>query len=159
MTHPDTGEKATMSESIDRTEVARAFAQHRFDKAIPHLARDVSWTILGYMVLEGADAVARTCRDTAGSLHDTVVVWERCRTVTEDDTVVAVHRNASGCGDCRRCEEVCPDGLPLDRIGVQDCTGCLYCWWACPKDAITLEGDPGFLARHAERYKRAIERL
>ncbi len=88
MTHPDTGEKATMSESIDRTEVARAFAQHRFDKAIPHLARDVSWTILGYMVLEGADAVARTCRDTAGSLHDTVVVWERCRTVTEDDTVV-----------------------------------------------------------------------
>ena len=88
MTHPDTGEKATMSESIHRTEVARAFAQHRFDKAIPHLARDVSWTILGYMVLEGADAVARTCRDTAGSLHDTVVAWERCRTVTEDDTVV-----------------------------------------------------------------------
>ena len=88
MTHPDTGEKATMSESIDRTEVARAFAQHRFDKAIPPLARDVSWTILGYMVLEGADAVARTCRDTAGSLHDTVVAWEHCRTVTEDDTVV-----------------------------------------------------------------------
>ena len=78
---------------------------------------------------------------------------------SEDDTVVAVHRNASGCGDCRRCEDVCPDGLPLDRIGAQDCTGCLYCWWVCPKDAITLEGDPGFLARHAERYKRAIEQL
>jgi ferredoxin len=54
---------------------------------------------------------------------------------------------------------VCPDGLPLDRIGVQDCTSCLYCWWACPKDAITLDGELGFLARHAERYKRAIERL
>jgi hypothetical protein len=86
--HPDTGEKATMSESIDRTEVARAFAQHRFDEALPHLASDVSWTILGYMVLEGADAVARTCRDTAGSLQDTSAVWERCRTVSENDTVV-----------------------------------------------------------------------
>jgi len=77
----------------------------------------------------------------------------------EDDTVVAVHRAADRCGDCRRCEDVCPDGLPLDRIGAQDCTGCLYCWWVCPKDAIALEGDLGFLARHGERYKTAIERL
>jgi uncharacterized protein (DUF362 family)/ferredoxin len=77
----------------------------------------------------------------------------------EDDTVVAVHRAADRCGDCRRCEDVCPDGLPLDRIGAQDCTGCLYCWWVCPKDALSLEGDLGFLARHAERYKSAIERL
>jgi ferredoxin len=77
----------------------------------------------------------------------------------EDDTVVAVHRAAERCGDCRRCEDVCPDGLPLDRIGVQDCTGCLYCWWVCPNDALSLEGDLGFLARHAERYKRAIEQL
>lgn len=77
----------------------------------------------------------------------------------EDDTVVAVHRAADLCGDCRRCEDVCPDGLPLDRIGAQECTGCLYCWWVCPKDALSLDGDLGFLQRHADRYKAAIERL
>ncbi len=77
-----------MSDPVDRTDVARAFAQHRFDQAIPHLARDVRWTILGYLVLEGADAVARTCRDTEGSLAGTTAGWERCRTVAEGDTVV-----------------------------------------------------------------------
>ena len=77
-----------MSDPVDRTEVARAFAQHRFEQAIPVLARDVRWTILGYLVLEGADAVARTCRDTAGSLAGTTAEWERCRTVAQGDTVV-----------------------------------------------------------------------
>ena len=81
-----------MSDPVDRTEVARAFAQHRFDQAIPHLAHDVRWTILGYLVLEGADAVARTCRDTAGSLAGTTAEWERCRTVAEGDTVVVEAR-------------------------------------------------------------------
>ncbi len=55
-----------------RAEIARAFAQHRFDDVLPHLARDVVWTIVGYSVLEGADAVATTCRDTAGGLAATV---------------------------------------------------------------------------------------
>lgn len=71
-----------------RAEIARAFAQHRFDDALPHLARDVVWTIVGYSVLEGADAVATTCRDTAGGLAATVATWDRCLTVEQDDTVV-----------------------------------------------------------------------
>ncbi|KAA0108365.1 nuclear transport factor 2 family protein [Mycolicibacterium sp. P1-5] len=77
-----------MSEPTDRVEIARAFAQHRFDEALPHLARDVVWTIVGYSVLEGADAVATTCRDTAGGLAATVATWDRCLTVEQDDTVV-----------------------------------------------------------------------
>ncbi|BBX08019.1 nuclear transport factor 2 family protein [Mycolicibacterium aichiense] len=76
-----------MGEST-RAEIARAFAQHRFDDALGHLARDVVWTIVGYSVLEGADAVASTCRDTAGGLAATVATWDRCLTVEQDDTVV-----------------------------------------------------------------------
>lgn len=77
-----------MDESLDRVGVARAFAQHRFDEVLPHLAPGVRWMIVGYMILEGADAVARTCRDTAGSLQGTSASWDRCVTVAQDDTVV-----------------------------------------------------------------------
>lgn len=77
-----------MSGSSDQAEIARAFSQHRFDDALPHLAPDVRWTIVGYSVLEGADAVVRTCRDTAGSLDDNTTSWDRCLTVVQDDTVV-----------------------------------------------------------------------
>lgn len=77
-----------MSGPIGRAEIARAFAQHRFDEALPHLARDVQWTIVGYSVLEGADAVAATCRETAGGLAATVATWDRCVIVEQNDTVV-----------------------------------------------------------------------
>lgn len=77
-----------MSGPTDRAEIARAFAQHRFDEALPHLARDVKWTIVGYSVLEGADAVTGTCRETAGGLAGTVATWDHCLTVEQDDTVV-----------------------------------------------------------------------
>jgi hypothetical protein len=40
----------------------RAFSEHRSDEALDHLADDVRWTIVGYMVLEGADAVRHTGR-------------------------------------------------------------------------------------------------
>lgn len=77
-----------MTEVGGRAEIARAFAQHRFDEALPHLARDVQWTIVGFSVLEGADAVIDTCRETAGGLAGTVATWDRCLTVEQNDTVV-----------------------------------------------------------------------
>ena len=43
--------------AFDPGAVGRAFSEHRFDKALPHLAKDVRWTIVGYMVLVGAVAV------------------------------------------------------------------------------------------------------
>lgn len=81
----------------------------------------------------------------------------------DDDTLRLVGRKAEACGECRRCEDFCPTGLTVDAIGVKtevpDCVQCLYCWWVCPKDALTLDGNQNFMARQIRRYKREIEQL
>ena len=64
--------------SFDPGAVGRAFSEHRFDEALPYLAKDVRWTIVGYMVLEGADAVRQTCRETVESLKGTTTSYDRC---------------------------------------------------------------------------------
>ncbi|MDY6995251.1 MAG: nuclear transport factor 2 family protein [Actinomycetota bacterium] len=73
--------------AFDPGAVALAFSEHRFEDALGHLAKDVKWTIVGYMVLEGADAVARTCRDTAEGLEDTRREFDRCVTAVGSDVV------------------------------------------------------------------------
>ncbi|MFB1297026.1 nuclear transport factor 2 family protein [Mycobacterium sp. pW049] len=73
--------------AFDPAAVARAFSEHRFDDALGHLAKDVKWTIVGGMVLEGADAVRRTCRDTTESLQGTSVEFDRRVTAAGDDVV------------------------------------------------------------------------
>ena len=76
-----------MDESIDRAAVALAFSTHRFEDSLPHLAKDVRWTIVGYMVLEGADAVVRTCTETRESLADTDTDLQRCVTAAQGEVV------------------------------------------------------------------------
>jgi ketosteroid isomerase-like protein len=73
--------------AFDPGAVGRAFSEHRFDEALPHLAKDVRWTIVGYMVLEGADAVRQTCRDTTESLEGTTTTYDRCVVAADSDTV------------------------------------------------------------------------
>jgi hypothetical protein len=73
--------------AFDRGGVGLAFSQHRFDEALPHLAANVRWTIVGYMVLEGADAVRQTCRDTTASLEGTVTTYDRCVVAAGPDAV------------------------------------------------------------------------
>lgn len=73
--------------AFDPVAVGRAFSEHRFDDALDHLATGVKWTIVGGMVLEGADAVRRTCRDTSASLEGASVRFDRCVTVGDGDTV------------------------------------------------------------------------
>jgi ketosteroid isomerase-like protein len=73
--------------AFDPAAVGRAFSEHRFDEALGHLAKDVRWTIVGYMVLEGADAVRQTCRETLESLEDTTTTYDRCVVAAGSDTV------------------------------------------------------------------------
>ena len=73
--------------AADRERVCLAFCEHRFDDLAQHLAADVRWTIPGYMVLEGADALMRTCRETAGSMEGTTFETER---------LVVVHGGSRG---------------------------------------------------------------
>jgi hypothetical protein len=82
-------EEDLMDESFDQGAVALAFSTHRFEEALRHLAKDVRWTIVGYMVLEGSDAVIGTCRETRGSLADTTTAMDRC-VVASQGGVVAV---------------------------------------------------------------------
>ncbi|BBX15848.1 limonene-1,2-epoxide hydrolase [Mycolicibacterium duvalii] len=73
--------------AFDPAAVARAFSEHRFDDALDHLAADVKWTIVGGMVLEGADAVRRTCRDTLESLRGARVEFDRSVTAAGREVV------------------------------------------------------------------------
>jgi len=73
--------------AFDPGAVGRAFSEHRFDEVLGYLAKDVRWTIVGYMVLEGAEAVRQTCRDTAASLEDTTTTYGRCVVAAGSDVV------------------------------------------------------------------------
>ncbi len=73
--------------AFDPGAVGRAFSEHRFDEVLGYLAKDVRWTIVGYMVLEGAEAVRQTCRETAASLGDITTTYDRCVVAAGSDVV------------------------------------------------------------------------
>ena len=77
----------SFDQPIDVSAVALAFSTHRFEESLNHLSRNVRWTIVGYMVLEGADAVIHTCRETKESLVDTVTSVDRCVVAAQGDVV------------------------------------------------------------------------
>jgi len=94
--------------AFDPAAVGRAFSEHRFEEALTHLDRDVRWTIVGYMVLEGADAVRQTCRETAASLEDTTTTYDRCVVAAGSDVVAvdtfARYRGPSGLTAVASCD-------------------------------------------------------
>ena len=78
--------------------IARAFSSHRFELALPHLADDVVWTLVGGDPLIGRKAVKKACeRTTSGAaspgrtpadLADVTTEFQRFRTVVGEDSVV-----------------------------------------------------------------------
>ena len=81
----------------------------------------------------------------------------------DDDSITGFQKDGNACGECTRCEDFCPTHLKAEDIGVktseEDCIQCLYCWWVCPKEALTLEGDLNHLERQVERYKSTVEQI
>jgi ketosteroid isomerase-like protein len=68
--------------------IARAFSSHRFEGALPHLAEDVVWTLVGSEPLIGPEAVKQACNRTAAYLASVTTEFQRFRTVVGDESVV-----------------------------------------------------------------------
>ena len=69
-------------------EIAQAFSSHRFDEALPYLADDIVWGLVGDEPVLGRDAVATLCRRSAEDLTDVTTEFQRFRTVVGGDSVV-----------------------------------------------------------------------
>jgi len=72
--------------------------------------------------------------------------------------------NRHACDGCGRCLAICPMELPItdpdfDFWASDDCLKCLYCAFVCPKEAITVEGEPGYLRTHLKRYGEVMRTL
>ena len=68
--------------------IARAFSSHRFEEALPHLADDIIWTLVGAEPVIGRKAVKQACKRTGSYLADVTTEFQRFRTVVGDESVV-----------------------------------------------------------------------
>lgn len=118
-------------------------------------ARSLNWLKLAMRPLIDSTPVILRAAYKLGVVQDVYSL--------EDDLVLGIRREREDCGDCVRCEEVCPTWLPAEAIGVrtgpEDCIGCLYCWWVCPDGVIELEGEVGHLQRQVDRYADVVRGL
>lgn len=74
--------------SLTPEEVAQAFSSHRFEDALPYLADDIVWSLVGDEPVLGRAAVETLCRSSAQDLSDVTTEFQRFRTVVGGDSVV-----------------------------------------------------------------------
>lgn len=72
-----------------------------------------------------------------------------------------LHFHPEQCGGCRLCEAFCPLGHPPPSTTHDPtaCLKCLSCYWICPHNAIAIEGEPGYLLEHRNRFSSRLKRL
>jgi uncharacterized protein (DUF362 family)/ferredoxin len=77
-------------------------------------------------------------------------------------TAMALDRDKCPPG-CAKCKDYCPLALDVPEIlsdgDVSSCIKCLYCYMVCPKEAIRLEGNLGFLKAQTDKYDPLIRKI
>ena len=73
---------------LSNEDVARAISSHHFEAAIPRLAENVVWTLVGEEPLRGKDGVLALLEATEAELAATTSEFERFRSIPAGDTVV-----------------------------------------------------------------------
>jgi len=76
----------------DNTSVAEAFSRHEFERALPRMAQNVTWTAIGGATLHTRDEVEAACRKTAEYLDSVDTEFSYFRTVSTESTVVTESR-------------------------------------------------------------------
>lgn len=89
----------------------------------------------------------------------------------QDARIRALELAAGACDGCGVCRDACPMGLapdgllagrgavPLEELAPEGCLGCLYCFMTCPRRAIAVHGELGFLREQLDRYDAAVRAL
>jgi len=78
-----------MQMSLSTAEIARAFSSHDFEAAIPHLADDVAWILVGgESPVLGKTDVVDLCRQSAAELEEVTTSFLRMRVVVAEECVI-----------------------------------------------------------------------
>ena len=73
--------------TLTNREIAEAFSSHRFDEALPFVADDAQWTLVGETDLKGVAAIADACRSTNTDLADSATSFTRFDVAADGDLV------------------------------------------------------------------------
>jgi len=80
--------------------------------------------------------------------------------IRDEDDISEVRFSRDRCDECGRCADYCPVGIDPCRDGITgECIYCLYCLMVCPEDAISVQGELGFmdpLVRDYSKYTKAM---
>lgn len=82
--------------------------------------------------------------------------------VMKDDETLGLSLVENKCDNCGVCSEYCPLALNLpEDVGNAEkgCILCNYCYFVCPRKAIALQGNLGFLKAQIKQYDEAIREM
>jgi len=82
--------------------------------------------------------------------------------VMKDDEIWSMTLMDEKCNNCGICSNYCPMALNLPKDinnAKKGCILCLYCYFVCPRKAITFEGNLGFLEAQIKQYDETIRKM